>query len=261
MGHLIYSDSIDINPYFNGSISQLFLVKSKNTLVVKSLKPDFCDQVALKERFTNEADILRSLQSDHTPTFIKSNLSSKRPYFAYQYIDGVNLTEIINAQSLSIEQSTDILRQLLTALSSLHKNENTIIHSDITPDNIIVATQGTVHLIDFGCACKLNEQQDSAHTWIGKHAYLSPEQAQGHQWGQQSDLYQAGLIFYEMLTGQRRNTGQTNKDRLPMAANPVSLDLDDIDPRYHTFIDKLLADDSTDRYQTAEHALSELNKL
>jgi serine/threonine-protein kinase len=188
-------------------------------------------------------------------------MDCKRPYFAYEYIDGVSLAKKMSEQSFSSAQSIDITRQLLSILCSLHDGDNTIIHSDISPDNIVLSAQGQITLIDFGCACKLQDQQDSAHTWIGKHAYLSPEQAQGHQWTQQSDLYQVGLLLYEMLTGVRRNSGQTHRDMLPLAANPPALSLNEIDHQYHDFIEKILAVDITKRYQTAQQALLELNNI
>jgi serine/threonine-protein kinase len=213
----------------------------------------------LMQRFINEVEIIRSIQSDRTPVLIKSRLDCKRPYFAYEHIDGVSLDKELHEHALPLAQCIDITVQLLTILSSLHQGENAIIHSDISPDNIVLSEQGKVYLIDFGCACKLNDQKDSANTWIGKHAYLSPEQAQGHQWTIQSDLYQVGLVFYEMLTGVRRNNGQTQRDMLPLAANPPALQLEAIEDQYHDFIRKMLSVDCEKRHQTAQQALLELN--
>ena len=167
----------------------------------------------------------------------------------------------MHERALPLAQSIDITGQLLTILLSLHQGDNAIIHSDISPDNIILSAQGQVYLIDFGCACKLNDQKDSANTWIGKHAYLSPEQAQGLQWTIHSDLYQVGLVFYEMLTGVRRNNGQTQRDMLPLAANPPALHLEAIDHQCHDFIGKILSVDCEKRYQTAQQALLELNNI
>jgi len=261
MGHLDNNNEIEISSYFSGSICNLFLVKARKSLIVKSLKSEYCKMPILMQRFINEVEIIRSLQSDRTPSLIKSRLDCKRPYFAYEYIDGVSLENEIHEHALPLAQCIDITGQLLTILSILHEGDNAIIHSDISPDNIILSAQGKVYLIDFGCACKLNDQKDSANTWIGKHAYLSPEQAQGRQWTIQSDLYQVGLVFYEMLTGVRRNSGQTHRDMLPLAANPPALSLNEIDHQYHDFIEKILAVDITKRYQTAQLALLELNNI
>ncbi len=261
MGHLKYSGLVDISPFFNGSICQLFLVKGRKSLIVKSLKPEYCNIPALKSRFISEVEILQSLQTSNTLALIKSRVDIKRPYFAYEYIKGTNLDKILKAGTVSLSQSVDIIRQLLTILSNLHDRDGRLIHSDISPDNIILSKQGQVYLIDFGCACIPQQYNDAAHTWIGKHAYLSPEQAQGLQWTQQSDLYQVGLLFYEMLTGMRRNNANTTRDMLPLAANPPALELRGIDCHYHEFINRILSVDINKRYQTAHQALLELNNI
>jgi serine/threonine-protein kinase len=261
MGHLKNDSEIEISPYFSGSICNLFLVKARKSLIVKSLKSEYRKMPILMQRFINEIEIIRSIQNDCTPSLIKSRLDCKRPYFAYEHIDGVSLEKEIHGHALPLAQCIDIIGQLLTLLSALHQGGNAIIHSDISPDNIILSAQGKVYLIDFGCACKLNDQKDSANTWIGKHAYLSPEQAQGHQWSIQSDLYQVGLVFYEMLTGVRRNSGQTLRDMLPLAANPPALELEGIDQQYHDFIGKILSVECERRFQTAQQALLELNNI
>jgi serine/threonine protein kinase len=260
MGHL-NNNKIEISPYFCGSICNLFLAKARKSLIVKSLKSEYCKIPILMQRFINEIEIIRSIQSDRTPLLIKSRLDCKRPYFAYEYIDGVTLEKKLYDHALPLAQCIDITGQLLTILSSLHQGDNAIVHSDISPANIILSEQGQVFLIDFGCACKLNDQKDSANTWIGKHAYLSPEQAQGQPWTVQSDLYQVGLVFYEMLTGVRRNSGQTQRDMLPLAANPTTLQLEDIDHQCHDFIGKILSVDCEKRFPTAQQALLELNNI
>jgi len=261
MGHLSDRKPIDISPFFDGSLSKLFLVKGKNALIVKCLKSEYCDNIDLITRFRNEARILESLNHQQTPQLVKVNLSRPRPYFAYEYIKGMTLETLLINNTLSLTQGIDITRQLLTILSDLHERNKPIIHSDISPANIVYSKEQQIHLIDFGCAKQLDHNNELAHTWIGRHAYLSPEQAQGHGWNASSDFFQVGLLAYEMLTGKRRNAGITVKELLPLAANPAPLEFEHIDSPYQLFLSTLLSTDIDKRFQSCADALLELNKL
>ncbi len=261
MEHLNDCDPIEISAFFDGSLSKLFLVKGQNALIVKSLKPEYCADEDLKSRFMYEVDILKSLHHQRTPQLLKSDFSQARPYFAYEYIKGMSLETLLINNTVTRSQCLDITRQLLTLLSDLHDRDQPVIHSDISPGNIIYSKHRHVHLIDFGCAKQLSHKNDMADTWIGKHAYLSPEQAQGREWGVRSDLYQVGLLVFEMLAGKRRNTGTSISEMLPLAANPAALELDKIDHRYHPFLNKILSIDIDSRFQSCAEALLELNKV
>jgi len=259
MGYLNETnDALEVLPYFNGSLSQLYLVKAKNSLIVKSLKPLYCARNDTHNRFMEEVRILKNLEHERTPTLVKYALQKSQSYFAYQYIDGTPLETLLCNNTLTKQQSIDITRQLLSILSSLHERKQPIIHSDLSPANIIYTKEGQVHLIDFGCAKQLDSDNDVAHTWIGKHAYLSPEQAQGHPWNTSSDLYQVGLLFYEMLTGKRRNQGTSIKEILPLAANPDELNIDHIEEPYRSFLKTILSNKIENRFQSAQEAILQL---
>jgi len=112
-----------------------------------------------------------------------------------------------------------LIEQVLAALNVLHDREEPIVHSDLSPENLIVSGD-QVFLIDMGCAQRLNSTSPTASRWVGKPSYLSPEQARGEDWSIQSDIFQAGIVFYELLTGKRWNTGADAAKKKTFACDP-----------------------------------------
>jgi len=174
-----------------------------NTLVLKEfIMPVYVDKTVRRkalERFENEAKMLKEL--DH-PQIVKLQdffIEDHRAYLVLEHIDGESLRTLIERQGrLSNEDAIRIALQMSAILEYLHGLTPPVVHRDFTPDNLILAKDGTLKLIDFNVA----HQADSTKTGtvVGKHAYLPPEQFRGKPCPQ-SDLYALGGTLYFLLTG------------------------------------------------------------
>ncbi|WP_018157508.1 Stk1 family PASTA domain-containing Ser/Thr kinase [Demetria terragena] len=136
------------------------------------------------------------------------------PYIVMEFVDGKTLREILNEEGrLSPDEAARITQGVLAALEYSH--DHGIVHRDIKPANVMVSRGGSVKVMDFGIARALADAgatMTSAQTVVGTARYLSPEQARGATVDERSDLYSAGCVLYELLTG-----------RTPFVGEPVSL--------------------------------------
>ena len=120
-----------------------------------------------------------------------------------ELIDGKPLSQVIEEKGkLDYKEAISITRQVASALSLAHKNQ--IIHRDVKPHNILITSQGTAKLADFGIARAVSQAsiEEGDDKIIGSVHYFSPEQARGAYVDERSDIYSLGIVLYEMLTGK-----------------------------------------------------------
>ena len=160
-------------------------------------------------RFRAERQILARLTHPHIAQLLDGGMTPEgHPYLAMEYVEGQPLTVHAREADLSIEERLALLCDVLTALQYAH--QNLIVHRDIKPDNILVAADGTVKLLDFGIA-KLLDQTDVPFTLpltrtgqrLMTPEYAAPEQVTGGAVTTATDVYQVGVLAYELLTGVR----------------------------------------------------------
>lgn len=211
-----------------GSFADLYRavprLQSSATLFVKHLQEKYQSNRTVRARLSLEYRLLREFAplSSQVPQAPRSGKISSRPYVAYAYIEGASLMSMLKSHDrhdFSLRRSLKIMQSLLGALETLHGRTPSVVHSDISPENILIF-EDQVSLIDFGCAQEITPER-SARQWLGKPGYLSPEQAQGQSWGLPSDIYQCGVVFYEMLRGRRWNTGSTSGERIAFSSQPT----------------------------------------
>jgi len=239
-----------------GSTSDLHRITHEHDIVIKILRKEYINNDLITKRFAKEKSLLQKLTFNHVPKIVPVNIHSDALFFAYEYIHGIRLNEITCKNNINHDDVINLTRQLLSLLSEF--SEVGLIHSDISPDNIILDKQGALHLIDFGSADQPLNNTLSTSTWIAKYAYCSPEQAQGRTWTLQSDLYQVGLILYEMLCKKRFNAG-LGRNALAMAASPLELSLETIPQKYHSLLKALLEPEPEKRCLHPSAALMLLN--
>ena len=126
--------------------------------------------------------------------------SDKMQYIVMEYIDGITLKDYIDSEHvLNWKDAVHFVVQILRALQ--HAHNRGIVHRDIKPQNIMLLTDGTIKVMDFGIAKFAREESRTATDQaIGTVHYISPEQARGDVTDAKSDLYSVGVMFYEMLT-------------------------------------------------------------
>jgi serine/threonine protein kinase/tetratricopeptide (TPR) repeat protein len=216
-----------------------------------------------KERFYHEARAASSLNHPNTTTIHEIAEHDGRLYIAMEFVDGKTLKNLIAAEPLSIKKVLDIAIQACDGLSAAH--EKRIVHRDIKSDNIMVTAKGQVKITDFGLAkVKGSTKLTKAGSTIGTAAYMSPEQAQGEEVDNRSDIFSFGVVLYELLTGKLPFRGEhqaalmyslMNEDPQPVARfnDKVSSDLERI-------VYKALMKDKDERYQHIDDMLADLRR-
>ncbi len=157
-------------------------------------------------RFAYERSILASLKHDNITQLYDGGVTDKGlPYFVMEFIDGEDIITYSNRHHLSIREKLKLFLQVCDAIDFAHKN--LIIHRDIKPGNILVEKDGKVKLMDFGIAKIFGSEEDRfftrADTRILTLEYASPEQISGDYVNTTSDIYQAGVLLYELLTNHK----------------------------------------------------------
>ncbi|MEE4175329.1 MAG: serine/threonine-protein kinase [Xanthomonadales bacterium] len=178
------------------------------TVAIKIL-PAWVNDEQTVRRLRAERQILSSLQHPHITRLLDGGQTQDGyPYLVTEFIDGQEIIHYARENGLGLEARLDLFLRVADAVQYAH--EQGVIHRDLKPANILVDAQGRPHLLDFGIA-KLTEQADiplsRLRTATGftpmTPEYASPEQAAGADVGLASDVYQLGLLLYELLTGQR----------------------------------------------------------
>ncbi|HEX9150046.1 MAG TPA: protein kinase, partial [Thermoanaerobaculia bacterium] len=190
--------------------------------VVKVMRPQIGADAELSRRFTQEAKTATRLKHPNIGAILDFALDSDgMAYIVMEYIDGVNLTELLAASGPpGLPLTLEIAHQTLLALGFLHRKN--VVHRDVAPDNLMLTRNedGTpqIKLIDLGIAKPLDKTIDLTSTgvFLGKLKYSSPEQLGGLEEGEtldaRSDLYSFGVVLYELLTGHLPFPGESPRD-------------------------------------------------
>lgn len=179
-----------------------------------------------------------------------------------EYIKGTDIETLIDEEDkLSIKTSLRYLKQILSALEFAHKHK--VIHRDIRPSNILIDEENNIKITDFGTSTLLNEKQ-YATTRIGSPPYMAPEQFEGKAVFS-SDIYSAGCLFYEMVTGfppiVMANPMEIYKMAKAGNITPLIKKNESISPRLNWIVMKALSPDLSSRYKTVTELISDLNSM
>ncbi len=161
---------------------------------------------ARRERFASEQRTLAQLSHPLIARLYDADtLDDGTPWFVMEYVDGVPLTQYCREYECSIEERLRLFRSVCEAVQ--HAHANAVIHRDLKPSNILVKSDGSIRLLDFGIAKQLESvdlQVDQTMTGLRlmTPAYASPEQVRGDRVGVSTDVYSLGVILYELLTGE-----------------------------------------------------------
>lgn len=145
---------------------------------------------------------LKDIHHPNLPEIYEVNYDDGNTVIIEEYIAGEGLDLRIGQQVLSEEETVPIMLQLCDAMAAIHAQDPIIIHRDIKASNVIIKTDGTIKLIDFDAARHYNESQERDTQQMGTLEYASPEHFGYAQTDQKSDIYSAGVLMHEMLTGQ-----------------------------------------------------------
>ena len=174
-------------------------------VALKILPVDSAHGASFAERFEREARALAKLNHPGIVTLHDFGQTKEYYYFIMEYVDGMNLRQLIQAKTLEPRQALELVTQICTALQFAHDEK--IVHRDIKPENILITKKGQVKIADFGLAKLMGGQPDTALTAsqmvMGTLNYMAPEQREKPlEVDHRADIYSLGVVFYEMLTGE-----------------------------------------------------------
>ena len=175
---------------------------NKRKVAIKMIREDVMKNPINLRRFQNEATIASSLNHPNIVKVFNHGTIEGRPYIANEYVRGQNMKDMLDFRtSIPIAEAVSYMLQLTSALFYAHQHN--IIHRDIKPQNIYVMPDGTIKLGDFGIAQAggVDDSFTKTSEIVGSVHYLAPEISQGKPASIQSDIYAAGVTFYELLTG------------------------------------------------------------
>lgn len=196
-----------------GLVYQARDLKLNRLVVLKFLPPELTHNTEAIDRFINEAQTASALDHANLCTIYEVNETNDGQMFiCMANYEGKTLNEKIKDGPIEPEEAIKIAWQIAAGLQRAH--EAGIIHRDIKPGNIIVTNRGEVKIIDFGIAILAGQDRmTKVGTSLGTIAYMSPEQVQGKDVDNRSDIWSLGVVLYEMLTGQLPYSGDNEAAR------------------------------------------------
>lgn len=217
------------------------------TVAIKILDRSIAHAAQNVRRFTREGELVSWVDSSYVVNVFEQGLTNRFGYIVMEYFEGGDLKQRI-AEGIAPDRALDYLRHIAHALQATH--EVGVVHRDLKPTNVMFRRDGTMALMNFGVAKRLGKGLDLTlvGTIIGTPYYVSPEQAQGLPVDERSDLYNLGLLLYEMLTGAKPYLGDTTSALLfQHIHSPVPELPSDLSP-FQPLLAGLMAKDRRERF-------------
>jgi serine/threonine-protein kinase len=242
-------------------------------LVIKRILPAFTENEEFVRMFLDEMRLAARLSHPNIGHIYDFGVIDDLYFIAMELIDGVNLRQLIlRGHPLPLEHVVRIIAYVCEALHYAHTlNDRSgsaleIVHRDVTPQNVMVAFEGGVKLVDFGIAkASIQAEQTQAGVLKGKFSYMSPEQIRGKTLDARSDVFSVGVLLYELVTGARLFTGETATDTMDSVTRCQVPRMDAIraslPPGLAAVVDRAVVADPTVRYQNARELQLDLEHV
>jgi serine/threonine protein kinase len=254
-----------------GGMGEVFAAEdlhTKRKVALKVLSARFSEDLELARRFRQEGDAVAKLDHPNIVRVHDIDTINGVSFLVTEFIEGVTLRERLDEGALNLPEALEIVQSIAEALNFAHAKK--IVHRDIKPENIMLSNNEhdgklTVKVLDFGLAKfteENSEPNDAADyttrvrfntlvgTIMGTPAYMSPEQVRGKQTDERSDIWNLGVVFYEMLRGENPffdRYADVTKAAI-LERNPAPLD--NVSPELNGIIGKALQKNLEERYQT-----------
>ncbi len=248
-----------------GKVYRAIDQKIDEEIAIKLIKPEIAADKQTIERFGNEMKMARKIAHRNVCKMYYLGEEKGAHYITMEYVPGEDLKGMIRMSGqLSTGMAIKVAKQVCDGLTEAHRLG--VIHRDLKPNNIMIDKEGEARIMDFGIARLLKAKGiTGAGIMIGTPEYMSPEQVEGKEIDQRSDIYSLGIILYEMLTGKVPFEGDTpftigmkHKGETPQ--NPQKLNAQ-IPDDLNALILKCLQKEKDQRYQSAGEVRSELEKI
>ncbi|MFB0565781.1 MAG: serine/threonine protein kinase, partial [Candidatus Aminicenantaceae bacterium] len=251
-----------------GGMGRIFRVedkKIKEEVALKLIKPEIASDKKTIERFSNELKYARKIAHRNVCRMYDLGEEKQTHYITMEYVPGEDLRSMIKmVGQLSAAQAVSIARQVSEGLAEAHRLG--VVHRDLKSSNIMIDKAGNARIMDFGLARSLQAKGiPDAGMMVGTPEYISPEQVDGKDTDQRSDIYSLGVIIYEMMTGRLPFEGdsplsialkhKTERPPDPRKFNPQ------VTPELSRLILKCMEKERERRYQSAEELRTELTRI
>ncbi len=238
-----------------------------NRLVaIKILREDLSQDAEFRRRFHDESQAVAMLSHPNIVAVYDVSRSSELEYIVMELIDGITLKQYMQKKGnkLNWREALHFITQITKALG--HAHSRGIIHRDIKPHNVMVLRDGSVKVADFGIARVASGGHSTlTQEALGSVHYISPEQARGSHIDNRSDLYSAGVVLYEMLTGRLPFEGDTPVAVAIQHINSIPLSPRELEPSIPEALEaitmKAMAPNPDNRYLSADEMLADLEEF
>jgi len=243
-----------------GVVYRALDIRLQRNVALKFLPAELNDSEHDKQRFLREARTASSL--DHPNVGVIYSIEEtpdQRSFIAMAYYEGKSLAQKIRSRALSSAEATDIAIQMLQGLE--HAHSHGIEHRDIKPSNIMLTQDGLVKIVDFGLAHVSQQTASKTHGISGTVAYMSPEQTLGRPIDAKSDIWAAGIVMVEMLTGHNPFARETIPATVFAIINEAPAMPEGVPQELQAVIYRALSKDPGRRYQHCSEMLHDLERL
>ncbi|MGW4208180.1 Stk1 family PASTA domain-containing Ser/Thr kinase [Lentzea sp. NPDC004789] len=246
-------------------------VRLGRDVAIKVLRADLARDAQFQERFRREAQNSAALNHPAIVAVYDTGETQTEygplPYIVMEFVDGRTLRDIVKTQGpLSGKRAMEVMADVSAALDFSHRHG--IVHRDVKPANVMITKSGAVKVMDFGIARAVHDGQAAVTQTaavIGTAQYLSPEQARGESVDARSDVYAAGCVLFELLTGEPPFTGDSpvavayqhvrEDPKSPSSLNPK------VSPQLDAIVLKAMAKGPANRYQSAAEMRADLVRV
>ncbi len=236
-------------------------------VAIKILRGEVLDNPEMLQRFRQEAEAIALLKHPFIVNIYEFRQEGDLHYFAMDYVGGHTLEDLIISGDLTLNEKLGIFTRFLRALGHAHSQK--VIHRDIKPSNIIVDDDLNPHITDFGLSKRLERPSKLTREGqtLGTPIYMSPEQLSGKssEIDQRSDLYSAGVVFYQLLTGQVPYRAKNSLELFEQINSPQPISMRGLDSKVPRQIREIAAraleKNPDQRYQDANAWADDLEPL
>ncbi len=247
----------------------------EKTVVIKRILPHWSANANFISMLIDEAKIMVRLSHERIVQVYELGREGENYYIAMEYIAGTDLRKLTdslaqNQKKLKTEEALYIVSEILRGLEYIHKqsdeqgNKLKIVHRDISPQNILISTEGAIKIADFGIAHAASRSYETATGVLkGKFAYMSPEQARGDSLDARTDIFATGIILFELLTAQRLFAGGSDLNILERVKNFSLNEIEktNLAPELKTILRKALSPHLKERYFSAQDFLEDILRV